>query len=160
MRKPSDLIARHDAKILMDQKKKTDGISATELVLKHNFYSAVGTPVWGNLFVCLFSLTHGFNPPSFSFTPSLSRSDLRSALRKKTIVFIGDSVTRYQYLNLAFFLERGKWPGPLLTDEEMDGNPCCEKSFKDLIWKDFISKPILLSMEMSFVIVGESMDQT
>jgi hypothetical protein len=144
MRKPSDLIARHcwEAKNLMDKKKKTDGISATELVVTHNSYSAVIKAVgmckrlW-NLFVCLFCLTHGFNPPSFSFTPSLSRSDLRSALRKKTIVFIGDSVTRYQYLNLAFFLERGKWPGPLLTDEEMDGNPCCEKSFKDLIWERF-----------------------
>jgi hypothetical protein len=98
--------------------------------------------VWSALFVCLFferahSGAHGFTPPAFSFTPPLSNSDLRSALKSKTIVFMGDSVTRYQYLNLAYFVERGKWLDPLLTDEELEANPCCEKSIKNRTWEKF-----------------------
>lgn len=34
---------------------------------------------------------------------------LASCLRGKTIVFIGDSVTRYQYLNMVYFLATGRW---------------------------------------------------
>lgn len=76
-------------------------------------------------------------PPSFTFTPDLSIHELRESIRQKTIVFIGDSVTRYQYLNLAFFLERGKWPNPFFTDEVMSGSPCCEKSFPNFSWDLF-----------------------
>lgn len=31
-------------------------------------------------------------------------------LRKKSMLFIGDSLTRYQFLSLAYFLEHKKWP--------------------------------------------------
>jgi hypothetical protein len=110
---------------------------------------------------CTF-LTHGLTPPSFTFTPRLSSSSFRSALKSKSIVFIGDSVTRYQYLNLSFFLERGKWPHPFVTDDIRKGNPCCEKSFQNLSWSFFYSETnaalsfvIITNAALSFVIVGE-----
>ena len=35
-----------------------------------------------------------------------------ACLRDTTVVFIGDSLTRYQYLNLVYFLRNGKWAPP------------------------------------------------
>lgn len=35
---------------------------------------------------------------------------VESCLRSKHLMFIGDSLTRYQYLSLAYFLEHGRWP--------------------------------------------------
>ena len=37
---------------------------------------------------------------------------MKDTLRGKSIVFIGDSLTRYQYLNLVYFLATGKWSSP------------------------------------------------
>jgi hypothetical protein len=78
-----------------------------------------------------------FNHPALTFSPHLSTQDFRFSLRNKTIVFLGDSVTRYQYLNLAFFLERGRWPMEYLTDEVLQGSPCCQRSFIGFSWQDF-----------------------
>eukprot|EP00760_Papus_ankaliazontas_P006755 PhM_4_TR1315/c2_g7_i3/m.52879 len=39
----------------------------------------------------------------------LNRSRVLRALRGKHIVMIGDSVTRYQYLNLVYYLRTGSW---------------------------------------------------
>ena len=36
--------------------------------------------------------------------------NLTHFLRSKSIVFVGDSLTRYQYLALAFWVEHGKQP--------------------------------------------------
>jgi len=40
---------------------------------------------------------------------TLQHSGVRQCLRNRRIVFIGDSLTRYQYLNLAHFVARGRW---------------------------------------------------
>lgn len=74
-------------------------------------------------------------PPSFDFKPSLTDKEFRLSILKKTVVFIGDSVTRYQYLNLIYFLELGTWPDPFFHDKVMKGNPCCEQSFQN--WDTF-----------------------
>jgi hypothetical protein len=37
-------------------------------------------------------------------------SEARQCLSNKHLAFIGDSLTRYQYLSLAYFLERGQYP--------------------------------------------------
>jgi hypothetical protein len=37
-------------------------------------------------------------------------SEARQCLSNKHLSFIGDSLTRYQYLSLAYFLERGQYP--------------------------------------------------
>mmetsp|Transcript_43385 Transcript_43385/g.82768 ORF Transcript_43385/g.82768 Transcript_43385/m.82768 type:complete len:357 (+) Transcript_43385:1450-2520(+) len=37
------------------------------------------------------------------------------ALQNKTILFLGDSVTRYQYISLVMFLRHKKWPGNHVT---------------------------------------------
>ena len=54
---------------------------------------------------------------------------LVSLVKNKTVVFLGDSVTRYQYLNLITLLHRSRWPDPFITDEVVDGSVCCEASF-------------------------------
>ena len=53
-------------------------------------------------------------------------------LTDKVIVFVGDSVTRYQYLSLALFIETGQWP---LLNGSDTSNPINEKSWGS--WKDF-----------------------
>ena len=64
--------------------------------------------------------------------PSLSDERLFSSLRDKVIVFIGDSITRYQYLNLAVAIERNyRWPNAYHDDEELPGSVCTEKVYKD-----------------------------
>jgi len=50
-------------------------------------------------------------------------------LRDKMVVFVGDSTTRYQYLNLVYFLNRKKWVPPYLTDPELSGSVCQMHSF-------------------------------
>ena len=45
------------------------------------------------------------------FPSNNSNSDqFWTSLHNKTIVFIGDSLTRYQYLNLAYFTVHQRWP--------------------------------------------------
>lgn len=39
-----------------------------------------------------------------------SADDARNCLKKKTVVFVGDSVTRYQYVNFVHMLEHGAYP--------------------------------------------------
>lgn len=39
-----------------------------------------------------------------------TNSDHFNSLHNKTVVFIGDSLTRYQYLNLAYFAVHQHWP--------------------------------------------------
>ena len=55
-------------------------------------------------------------------------------LKNKNLFFIGDSLTRYQFLSLAYFLEHKKWPmrfharlQPCLDHIDENGNPTCSK---------------------------------
>lgn len=48
---------------------------------------------------------------------SFSHADALALLANRSIVFIGDSITRYQYLNLAHFLTTGAWRGPAPHNE-------------------------------------------
>lgn len=65
------------------------------------------------------------------------------AIRNKKFVFIGDSITRYQYLNFVYFLERGRFPEPFCTDEKLGQSICCQNSAveggssKDDSWNAF-----------------------
>jgi hypothetical protein len=52
-------------------------------------------------------------------------ADTVSCLRNKHVLFVGDSLTRYQYLSLVLFLEFGRWP------EQMGGN----RSHPGLLWE-------------------------
>lgn len=53
-------------------------------------------------------------------------------LQNKRIMFVGDSLTRYQYLNLIRYLHSGRWTEPFAMQL------CCEHSFKD--WGDFFTE--------------------
>ena len=37
-------------------------------------------------------------------------AQVKSCLQSKHLMFIGDSLTRYQYLSLVYFLEHERWP--------------------------------------------------
>jgi hypothetical protein len=57
-------------------------------------------------------------------TCQLKRYTARQAgtcLKNKSLLFIGDSLTRYQYLSLAYFLEHKKWPPRY---QATGNNPC------------------------------------
>ena len=41
-----------------------------------------------------------------------SRDDARDALDSLHVLMLGDSLTRYQYLSLAYFIESGNWSSP------------------------------------------------
>lgn len=71
------------------------------------------------------------SPTRLELPPSINDERLRSSLRDKIIVFIGDSVTRYQYLNLAVFVERNRWPNAYDDDEELPGSVCVQPKYKD-----------------------------
>jgi hypothetical protein len=53
------------------------------------------------------------------------------------LVLIGDSITRYQYLSLAFFLRHGKWFDPKQKPHLVDQNSYIRKAFKDPGWAYF-----------------------
>ena len=55
---------------------------------------------------------------------------VRRCLRGRRLAFIGDSVTRYQYLNLVHFLARGKW---------YDREPALENEYLWSSWEAFFS---------------------
>ena len=57
-------------------------------------------------------------------------SQARQCLNKKHISFVGDSLTRYQFVSLAYFIERGEYPprfGHSLSCSHIDenGKPTC-----------------------------------
>jgi GDSL/SGNH-like Acyl-Esterase family found in Pmr5 and Cas1p len=56
------------------------------------------------------------------------RDSVLSVLRGKHLVLIGDSLTRYQYLSLVYFLESGNW-------SSVYPNQMWEKDFKS--WNQF-----------------------
>lgn len=70
-------------------------------------------------------------------------------LKNKNLFFVGDSLTRYQFLSLAYFLEYKKWPmrfqaglQPCLDHIDEDGNPSCSKTEEPSVcavgdWVDF-----------------------
>lgn len=68
--------------------------------------------------------------PSFKFNPTLDDNSALNTLRNKKIVFLGDSITRYQYLNLVYFIERGHFPQPYCTDEKMEHSVCCQNKVR------------------------------
>ena len=39
-----------------------------------------------------------------------SAKDARNCLSGKSLLFVGDSLTRFLFLSLAYFIEHGKWP--------------------------------------------------
>lgn len=59
-------------------------------------------------------------------------TDLSAIFQNKRIMFIGDSLTRYQYLNLIRYLHSGRWSDPLAA------KLCCENSSRD--WDDFFAR--------------------
>ena len=83
-------------------------------------------------------------------TCHLKRYTAREAgkcLQNKSILFLGDSLTRYMYLSLAYFIERKQWPkrfqatdhtpcyqfdehNKTACSEESEPNVCCEYDFK------------------------------
>ena len=71
------------------------------------------------------------SPTTLKLPASMSDDRLFSSLRDKVIVFIGDSVTRYQYLNLAVAIERKRWPNAYDDDEELPGSVCVQPKYKD-----------------------------
>lgn len=71
------------------------------------------------------------SPTTLNFPDSINDERLLAALRDKVIVFIGDSLTRYQYLNLAIFIERNRWPNAYDDDEELPGSVCVQPKYKD-----------------------------
>jgi len=70
-------------------------------------------------------------------------------LKNKNPFFVGDSLTRYQFLSLAYFLEYKKWPmrfqaglQPCLDHIDENGNPSCSKRGEPSVcavgdWEDF-----------------------
>lgn len=57
--------------------------------------------------------TVGIDAASARCDPAaLSRDRVLEALRGQHVAFIGDSLTRYQYLSLVYFLETGRWTSP------------------------------------------------
>ena len=87
-----------------------------------------------------FTFRQSSQTPAFKFQPPLGDSTALNTLRNKKIVFIGDSITRYQYLNLVYFLERGHFPQPFCTDEKLPQSVCCQRnvgSSKDITWNSF-----------------------
>lgn len=64
-----------------------------------------------------------------SLNVNISDDRLFSSLRDKVILFIGDSITRYQYLNLAVTLERMRWPNAFDDDEELPGSVCVQTKY-------------------------------
>ena len=75
------------------------------------------------LFLSFFIVIQSF--PILKIKPFLSDISLRLQLKNKKIIFIGDSVTRYQYLNLIFFLERKSFLTSFFNDTNLPGSPCC-----------------------------------
>jgi hypothetical protein len=55
----------------------------------------------------------------------LTAAQALRCLADRTVVLIGDSLTRYSYLSLASFLVNGVWPG----DDRVDESVCYEQSF-------------------------------
>ena len=63
---------------------------------------------------------------------SIDRSKLLKAWAGKHVLMIGDSLTRYQYLNLAYFLATGDWGVPNHTPLRRNEN---ERDFES--WAEF-----------------------
>lgn len=59
-------------------------------------------------------------------------TDMSPIFRNKRIMFIGDSLTRYQYLNLIRYLHSGRWSDPLSIQL------CCEKTVEN--WDEFYAR--------------------
>ncbi|KAL4438729.1 hypothetical protein ABPG77_006333 [Micractinium sp. CCAP 211/92] len=64
-----------------------------------------------------------------------SHAQAQRCLAGKRLVFVGDSVTRYQYLTLLYFLERGDWPAPL---GGVPGEPSVANEHEWPSWNDFL----------------------
>lgn len=60
---------------------------------------------------------------------SVDNIDYLNALRDKTLVMIGDSIMRYQYLHLVYYLEHFNWPPQVMGEGKFDlpGSVCNEK---------------------------------
>ena len=105
--------------------------------------------------------TDGSRELNLPFTCRLKRytsSEARQCLSNKHLAFVGDSLTRYQYLSLAYLIERGQYPPRFspsdnCTHMDDDGQPTCspqgepnvcnEADWADAAqedsWKDFHS---------------------
>ena len=60
---------------------------------------------------------------------SPAHADVRRCLASRPLLFLGTSVTRYQYLSLVHFLERGEWPSRCTSAHFADGPPPLEFGF-------------------------------
>eukprot|EP00002_Diphylleia_rotans_P021505 TRINITY_DN4182_c0_g1_i1.p1 TRINITY_DN4182_c0_g1~~TRINITY_DN4182_c0_g1_i1.p1 ORF type:complete len:349 (-),score=32.98 TRINITY_DN4182_c0_g1_i1:304-1350(-) len=70
-------------------------------------------------------------PSQASLEPPKAENIHPIALSNMRIMFLGDSLTRYQYLNLAFALEHNDWAEP-------ESLLCCER--KTTSWTDFYAQ--------------------
>lgn len=95
------------------------------------------------LFFCLLLIKNTFSlsTPQLSFTPDVKQENITSSLRNKTIVFLGDSISRYQYLNLITLLQRDRWPHAFADDLQIGGSVCCEAAFRSMGgWTTFFNR--------------------
>ena len=90
-------------------------------------------------------------PKNFSKTDNI----LIKSLHNKSIVFVGDSLTRYQYLNLAYFAVHQRWPShfdPLCRETAFDrkGQSRASPEQESEGWKKFneYSNSILNNFEL------------
>jgi hypothetical protein len=65
----------------------------------------------------------------------LTAADARTCLANKTLLFVGDSITRYQYLSFVHFLAKSVYPQR--WGDEPHPNMCMEKQFES--WADFFA---------------------
>jgi hypothetical protein len=61
------------------------------------------------LLLCSFGFTTAFNNYVEYNSSGMQRDHYLKCLSNKRIIIVGDSITRYQYLNLVYFLHLGSW---------------------------------------------------
>ncbi|KAI7840403.1 hypothetical protein COHA_005834 [Chlorella ohadii] len=64
-----------------------------------------------------------------------SHAEAVQCLASKRLVFVGDSITRYQYLTLLHFLDRGEWPHPT---GNQPGQPSVANEHEWASWNAFL----------------------
>lgn len=62
---------------------------------------------------------------------------IRPRPRNLRLVFVGDSLTRYQYLSLAYFLKFGRWMDPSTTPNLVNSHSFHHPNHPDQDWNEF-----------------------
>jgi hypothetical protein len=85
------------------------------------------------------ALRTGTEPSAFAVIPTTtsldtsSDGDMVQIPNNLRLLFLGDSISRYQYINLVYFLHKKRW----IEDHETP-NPCVEKKYSS--WVDFCNQ--------------------